>query len=258
MSSQDQEPLLRLRGLVKHYGNHRVLDGIDLSLPPGSTYCIIGRSGSGKSTLLRCIQLLEHSEFEELTVDGQPFGYRETKGRKQMLRGRRLARERSQVSMVFQSFNLFPHMTAIQNVMEAPRFVKKLTRTEAYDLAFALLRKVNLAEKANAYPAALSGGQQQRVAIARALAMKPKLMLFDEPTSALDPELVNEVLNVMKEISTEGMTMLVVTHEMRFAREAADKVVFIDAGKVVEIGPPQQIFMEPHHDETRRFLQSIR
>lgn len=257
MAELEPSPLLRVRSLTKRYGSLTVLDGIDLDLPRGATYSIIGRSGSGKSTLLRCVQLLEESQFQEMTIEGRPFGYRDRNGRRYQLRGRKLAQERSQVSMVFQSFNLFPHLTAIQNIAEAPVQVKGMSRKEAMDIAHDLMARVNLGDKEDAYPAALSGGQQQRVAIARALAMNPKLMLFDEPTSALDPELVNDVLNVMRDISAEGMTMLVVTHEMRFARDASDRVVFIDRGKVIEIGPPNQVIEAPKHSETQRFLQSI-
>jgi polar amino acid transport system ATP-binding protein len=257
MDGTESQPLLRVRGLKKSYGPLQVLDGIDLDLPKGATYSIIGRSGSGKSTLLRCLQLLEDSTFTELRLDGQPFGYRERDGRHIKLRGRLLAQERSHVGMVFQSFNLFPHMTAIENVIEAPIHVKGLPRDQALEVAQELLAKVNLGDKENAYPAALSGGQQQRVAIARALAMNPKLLLFDEATSALDPELVSEVLNVMRDIALGGMTMLVVTHEMRFARSASDLVVFIDQGRVVEIGPPEQVFEQPEAPETELFLRSI-
>jgi len=251
------ESLLKIRGLSKHYGDHQVLNGINLDIPYGDVASIIGRSGSGKSTLLRCIQLLEDFEFELMSLNGKPYGYREKNGRKIRLKGRELAEERSNVGMVFQNFNLFPHKTVMENVIEAPIHVKKMSKKEAEEIAWNLLRKVRLEDKVSSYPAGLSGGQQQRVAIARALAMNPKVLLFDEPTSALDPELVKGVLDVMAEIARGGMTMLVVTHEMPFALNVSNHVIFIDEAKIVEEGPPEQVIKNPTHPETKRFLDSI-
>ena len=226
----EREPLLRIENLRKQYGENLVLNGINLEVFEGDDVSIIGRSGSGKSTLLRCIQLLESFEFDLITLGGQPFGYRKRNGERVLLKGRELAAERSKVGMVFQQFNLFPHMTALENIIEAPMHVKKMEREQAEHIAMDLLARVSLTEKANAYPAGLSGGQQQRVAIARALAMNPRLMLFDEPTSALDPELVKGILNLMADIAEEGMTMIVVTHEMPFALNVSTRVIFIDKG----------------------------
>jgi polar amino acid transport system ATP-binding protein len=251
------EPLLKIRKLAKRYGDNLVLDGINLDVFPGDDVSIIGRSGSGKSTLLRCIQLLEEFDFELITLNGKPFGYRERNGKVMKLKGKDLARERSQVGMVFQSFNLFPHMTVLENIVEAPIHVKGLSREESIDRAMDLLKRIRLQNKAGSYPAGLSGGQQQRVAIVRALAMNPTLMLFDEPTSALDPELVKGVLDLMAEIAEEGMTMIVVTHEMPFALNVSTRVVFIDKGKVVEEGSPHQVIKDPQHPETRLFLDSL-
>ena len=239
--------MISVRSVGKSYGNHRVLDAVNLEVAKGEVVCIIGPSGSGKSTLLRCINGLEHYDEGEVAIDGVPL-HREHKSIHVL---------RSEVGMVFQRFNLFPHRTALENVMEGPVYVKGVARAEAKDRAAALLAKVGLAQKLDAYPAKLSGGQQQRVAIARALAMQPKAILFDEPTSALDPELVGEVLKVMLTLAREGMTMVVVTHEMGFAAEVARRVLFLDHGRVVEEGSAQQILAEPKHERTRDFLQRV-
>src|SRR6516164_4501452 len=220
--------------------------------------CIIGPSGSGKSTFLRCINHLEKIDAGRLEVDGELVGYRQHGDRLYELRDKEVCAKRAEIGMVFQRFNLFPHMTALQNVIEAPIRVKGLPRAEASELASQLLERVGLKEKVHAYPNQLSGGQQQRVAIARALAMEPKLMLFDEPTSALDPELVGEVLEVMRDLDTSGMTMLVVTHEIGFAREVAERVVMIDGGLVVEDAPPDRFFSAPAHARSRAFLSRLR
>jgi len=235
-----------------------VLKGIDLDVGAGEVVCLLGPSGSGKTTFLRCVNQLESIDGGRIWVDGDLMGYEEKGGRLHRLDERRIAAQRRDIGMVFQRFNLFPHMTALDNVAEAPVCVKKESRAAARRRAAELLDRVGLAERAHAYPAQLSGGQQQRVAIARALAMQPKLMLFDEPTSALDPELVGEVLGVMRELATDGMTMIVVTHEMSFAREVADRVVFMDAGVVVEQGDPRQVISNPQHPRTRSFLQRMR
>jgi len=239
--------VIRIHGLEKRFGNLHVLRGIDLHVRPGEVVVVIGPSGSGKSTLLRCINRLEEPTAGEIYVAGEKV----PKG------GKELDRVRQELGMVFQRFNLFPHMTVLQNITLAPMKVKGMKRDEAEALALDLLAKVGLREKANAYPAHLSGGQQQRVAIARALAMQPKAMLFDEPTSALDPELVGEVLGVMKQLAQEGMTMMVVTHEMGFAREVAHRVIFMDEGRIIEEGPPEQIFREPREERTRAFLRKV-
>ncbi|TDD57588.1 amino acid ABC transporter ATP-binding protein [Kribbella antibiotica] len=241
----------------KSFGAVEVLKGIDLTVDAGEVVSLLGPSGSGKSTFLRCINHLERIDGGEISVNGELVGYRRQNGRKYELRPRETAAARRHVGMVFQRFNLFPHRTAVENVMEAPLFVKRETRAAAKQQALDLLDRVGLADKAAAYPAQLSGGQQQRVAIARALAMRPTLMLFDEPTSALDPELVGEVLEVMKGLAAEGMTMIVVTHEIGFAREVCHRVVFMDAGVVVEAGPPQQVLTNPSHARTRTFLQKV-
>jgi polar amino acid transport system ATP-binding protein len=239
--------VISVRNVGKSYGDHRVLDAVNLEVARGEVICIIGPSGSGKSTLLRCINGLEHYDEGEIAIDDAPV-HREHKS---------IHALRSEVGMVFQRFNLFPHRTALENVMEGPVYVKGLTRAEAKERATALLAKVGLAEKLDAYPAKLSGGQQQRVAIARALAMQPKAILFDEPTSALDPELVGEVLKVMLTLAREGMTMVVVTHEMGFAAEVARRVLFLDHGRVVEEGSAQQMLADPRHERTRDFLQRV-
>jgi polar amino acid transport system ATP-binding protein len=244
-------------GVHKNYGRLEVLKGIDLTVRRGEVMCIIGRSGSGKSTFLRCINHLEKIDAGRLSVDGELVGYREHGDKLYELREREIAGRRADIGMVFQHFNLFGHMSALGNVCEAPVQVRAAKRRDAEQRGRELLERVGLAEKADYYPAQLSGGQQQRVAIARALAMDPKLMLFDEPTSALDPELVGDVLTVMRSLAGDGMTMVVVTHEMGFAREVADSVVFMDDGVIVEAGPPQQVLAEPQHDRTRDFLSKV-
>ena len=241
----------------KRFGNLEVLKGIDLEVRKGDVMCLLGPSGSGKSTLLRCINHLEEINSGRLSVDGELVGYHERSGKLYELREREISHKRAQIGMVFQNFNLFPHMTALENVTLGPTQVLKLPREEARDRGRQLLVRVGLAEKADTYPVALSGGQQQRVAIARALAMQPKLMLFDEPTSALDPELVGEVLDVMRALARDGMTMIVVTHEMGFAREVADTVVFMDEGVVVESGRPSEVLAAPKHERTRTFLSKV-
>jgi polar amino acid transport system ATP-binding protein len=220
-------------------------------------FCIIGPSGSGKSTFLRCINHLEKINAGRLWVDGELVGYRQDGDKLYELREKAVARKRSEIGMVFQRFNLFPHMTAIQNVMEGPRLVKREPKTEVRARALQLLERVGLKDRCDSYPAQLSGGQQQRVAIARALAMRPKLMLFDEPTSALDPELVGEVLDVMRGLARDGMTMIVVTHEIGFAREVGDQLVFMDDGVVVESGPPREVLANPQHARTQSFLSKV-
>ena len=257
MIIQPENVLLKIRGLSKQYGDNEVLKHVDLDVPSGDVVSIIGRSGSGKSTLLRCIQLLEDFDYDELHLMGKPFGYREVSGKRVKLKGKELAVERAHVGMDFQSFNLFPHMTVLENVIEAPVHVKKISRQEAIEKAKELLSRVRLSDKIDSYPAGLSGGQQQRVAIARALAMNPLLLLFDEPTSALDPELVKGILDLMAEIARGGMTMMVVTHEMPFAENVSSHVVFIDEGLIVEEGPPEQVIKNPEHPETRLFLDSL-
>jgi polar amino acid transport system ATP-binding protein len=241
----------------KSFGALSVLKGIDFDVGLGEVVCLIGPSGSGKSTLLRCINHLEKIDSGALYVDGDLVGYSRRGDRLYELKEREISIRRSNIGMVFQRFNLFAHMTALQNVIEAPIQVQKRSRKEVTSEAIALLERVGLGDRLDAYPDQLSGGQQQRVAIARALAMKPKLMLFDEPTSALDPELVGEVLDVMRSLAADGMTMIVVTHEMRFAEEVADKVVFMDGGMVIEEGPPKLIFADPRHERTRAFLSRI-
>jgi polar amino acid transport system ATP-binding protein len=244
-------------GLYKRFGRLEVLRGIDLEVARREVVCIIGPSGSGKSTLLRCINHLEKINAGRLWVDGEPVGYRQQGGRLYELREREICAKRAGIGMVFQQFNLFPHMTALENVTEAPIRVKGLPKAQAVDLAMRLLDQAGLKDKAGAYPKQLSGGQQQRVAIARALAMQPKLMLFDEPTSALDPELVGEVLGVMRDLATTGMTMIVVTHEMGFAREVGDSLIFMDGGVVVEAGQPREVLSNPQHQRTRSFLSKV-
>ncbi|MCI6205320.1 MAG: amino acid ABC transporter ATP-binding protein [Corynebacterium glucuronolyticum] len=243
--------------VVKDFGNLHVLKGIDLQVPTGTVTTLIGPSGSGKSTFLRCCNHLEKVTAGRLYIDGQIIGYKEKNGALYEITAKEAAAQRTDIGMVFQNFNLFPHRTALQNIMEAPMVVKGVPEETAKQQAMELLDLVGLAHKATAYPAQLSGGQQQRVAIARAVAMKPKLMLFDEPTSALDPELVGEVLNVMKKLAADGMTMLVVTHEMGFAREVADQVVFMADGVVVEKGSPAQVIDHPQHERTQQFLSTL-
>jgi len=239
--------MITVRHLSKAFGAHRVLDDVSLEIRRGEVVCIIGASGSGKSTFLRCINGLESYDLGELIVDGYVV-------RKE---NRDIHAHRGQVGMVFQRFNLFPHRTSLENVMEGPIYVNGVPRATARAEAVALLTKVGLGDKLDAYPASLSGGQQQRVAIARSLAMKPKVMLFDEPTSALDPELVGDVLKVMQQLAKDGMTMVVVTHEMGFAREVADRVLFLDDGRILEQGPPEEVLRTPKHERTRDFLQRV-
>ena len=250
-------PMLRAEDVHKRYRHEEVLKGIDLEVASGEVLCLIGPSGSGKSTFLRCINHLEKIDAGRVYVDGELVGYRERDDRLYEMHPREVCRQRADIGMVFQRFNLFPHLTALENVIEAPLRVRREARAEATERARALLARVGLADKADAYPSRLSGGQQQRVAIARALAMRPKLMLFDEPTSALDPELVGEVLAVMRGLTEDGMTMIVVTHEMAFARDAADRVVFMDAGTIVESGAPGELLARPRHERTRAFLARV-
>ncbi|GAA1828167.1 amino acid ABC transporter ATP-binding protein [Pseudonocardia alni subsp. carboxydivorans] len=250
-------PMVRAETVGKSFGDVEVLRGVDLVVEPGQVCCVIGPSGSGKSTLLRCINHLETIDTGRLWVGGELMGLREENGRLYRLRDSALGRQRREIGMVFQRFNLFPHRTAAENVMEAPVVVRRESRATARKRAVELLGRVGLADRADAYPAQLSGGQQQRVAIARALAMQPKLMLFDEPTSALDPELVGEVLDVMRELAREGMTMIVVTHEMGFAREVGDALVFMDDGRIVESGDPRAVLSDPQEERTRAFLSKV-
>ncbi|MGV0340811.1 amino acid ABC transporter ATP-binding protein [Corynebacterium mastitidis] len=250
-------PMIEANQVWKSFGRLDVLKGIDLTVPRGSVTCLIGPSGSGKSTLLRCVNHLEKITAGRLYVDGQLIGYQERKGVLYEITERQASRQRSGIGMVFQQFNLFPHRTVLENVIEAPVHVKGVDPEQARAQAMNLLDQVGLAHKAEAFPAQLSGGQQQRVAIARAVAMEPKLMLFDEPTSALDPELVGEVLRVMKDLASQGMTMMVVTHEMGFAREVADQVVFMADGTVVESGPPERVLDDPQQERTRSFLSTL-
>jgi len=249
--------MLRAEGVHKRFGRLDVLQGISLEVQPREVMCLLGPSGSGKSTFLRCINHLEKIDAGRLWVDGDLVGYRQAGDKLHELRESEVARRRAQIGMVFQRFNLFPNMTALENVTQAPVRVKKLAREEAEERGRALLARVGLSDKLTSYPAQLSGGQQQRVAIARALAMEPKLMLFDEPTSALDPELVGDVLDVMRGLARDGMTMVVVTHEIGFAREVGDTVVFMDGGVVVESGEPAQVFGSPRHERTRSFLSKV-
>ena len=251
------EPMVKAEGVHKRFGRLEVLKGITLQVMPGEVMVLLGPSGSGKSTFLRCINHLEKINSGRLSVDGELVGYRQVGDELHELRESDIARKRAEIGMVFQHFNLFPHMTALENVTCAPMRVKRIPRDRANTSARELLARVGLPEKLGAYPAQLSGGQQQRVAIARALAMEPKLMLFDEPTSALDPELVDEVLQAMQQLAREGMTMIVVTHEMGFAREVADTVVFMDAGVVVESGDPASVLSRPRHERTRSFLSKV-
>ena len=250
-------PMIRCEDVHKRFGRLEVLRGITFDVAKGEVVVIAGPSGSGKSTLLRCINHLERVNQGRIYVDGQPVGYREVKGKFLEKSEREVARMRASIGMVFQRFNLFPHLTALGNVIDAPIHVRKMGRGAAQEAGRAMLKKVGLGDKINAYPAQLSGGQQQRVALARALAMEPKVMLFDEPTSALDPELVGEVLEVMKSLAREGMTMIVVTHEMGFAREVADRIMLMDEGVIIEEGPPAQFFNNPRHDRTKLFLNKI-
>ncbi|MFF2316378.1 amino acid ABC transporter ATP-binding protein [Arthrobacter sp. NPDC058097] len=257
MTITAQKPLVRIEGLHKYYGHHHVLRGIDLTVNQGEVAVVIGPSGSGKSTMLRCVNLLESISAGRISVGGQLIGYREVNGRLHDLKTKEIAAQRREIGMVFQRFNLFPHKTALMNVMEAPVQVKRQPREAARKKALELLDRVGLADRAGHYPSQLSGGQQQRVAIARALAMEPELMLFDEPTSALDPELVGDVLNVMKDLAKSGMTMIVVTHEIGFAREVGDSLTFMDGGVVVETGDPREIIANPQHARTKEFLSRV-
>jgi len=251
------QPIVLAEEVHKSFGPVEVLKGINLQVMEGQVLCVIGPSGSGKSTFIRCINHLEKIDSGRLLVDGHLVGYRRVGNKLHEMRESEIAKRREDVGMVFQHFNLFPHMTVLQNLIEAPTKVKKVPKGEATEFARALLERVGLAEKEKAYPAQLSGGQQQRVAIARALCMKPKLMLFDEPTSALDPELVGEVLDVMKGLAADGMTMIVVTHEMGFAREVANELVFMDGGVVVEAGNPRDVLANPQHNRTKAFLSKV-
>ncbi|HEV7586336.1 MAG TPA: amino acid ABC transporter ATP-binding protein [Solirubrobacteraceae bacterium] len=251
------EPMVKAEGVHKRFARQEVLKGITLEVLSGEVMCLLGPSGSGKSTFLRCINHLEKIDAGRLSVDGELVGYRQVGERLHELREREVARKRAEIGMVFQHFNLFPNMTALGNVTCAPMRVKGVSREQAEARGRELLERVGLPDKLDSYPAQLSGGQQQRVAIARALAMEPKLMLFDEPTSALDPELVGEVLQAMKQLAHEGMTMIVVTHEMGFAREVADCVVFMDAGVVVETGTPAEVLANPREERTREFLSKV-
>jgi polar amino acid transport system ATP-binding protein len=250
-------PMVRAEGVRKSFGHVEVLKGIDVEVARGEVVCVIGPSGSGKSTFLRCINHLEKIDAGRLWVDGHLVGYRERGGKLHELRDREVAAQRRDIGMVFQRFNLFPHMTALENVVEAPTGVKRIRKEEARARGVELLERVGLGDRVHNYPNQLSGGQQQRVAIARALAMEPKLMLFDEPTSALDPELVGEVLDVMRGLAGSGMTMVVVTHEMGFAREVGDSLVFMDDGVVVEAGDPRQVLTDPQHARTQAFLSKV-
>jgi polar amino acid transport system ATP-binding protein len=250
-------PMVKAEGVHKSFGRLEVLKGVSLEVQAGEVMCMLGPSGSGKSTFLRCINHLEKIDAGRLSVDGELVGYRQRGDKIYELREREVSRKRAEIGMVFQRFNLFPHKTALQNVAEAPVVVRRENRAQAERRGRELLDRVGLADKLHAYPAQLSGGQQQRVAIARALAMRPKLMLFDEPTSALDPELVGEVLDVMRQLAREGMTMVVVTHEIGFAREAADTLVFMDDGAIIEAGDPREVLARPRQERTRAFLSKV-
>ena len=251
------DPLLRAVGIRKSFGHNDVLRGIDLEVHRGQVVWLLGPSGAGKSTFLRCLNHLETIDAGQVWVDGKPIGFELRGGKLHELREREVAKQRRDIGMVFQRFNLFGHRTALENVTEGPIRVLGVAPDVARKEGLALLDRVGLADRGDAYPAQLSGGQQQRVAIARSLAMKPKLMLFDEPTSALDPELVGEVLSVMNSLAQEGMTMVVVTHEISFAAEAADEIVFMAAGAVIETGPPQRVLKNPEHERTRQFLARV-
>ena len=240
--------MISCKNIVKKFNNLEVLKGIDLDVAPGEVVVIIGPSGSGKSTFLRCMNHLETADLGTITINGRIVESKESS----------LNKLRQEIGMVFQQFNLFPHMTVLENINEAPVLLKKMTKDQAKKKGLELLKKVGLEEKAHEYPNRLSGGQKQRVAIARVLAMEPKIMLFDEPTSALDPELVGEVLNVMKQLAKEGMTMVIVTHEMGFAKEVADRVIFMDGGFIIEQGPPKTIFEAPQHERTKEFLGHLK
>lgn len=257
MTQQAIRPLVRIENVRKSFGKHEVLKDITLNVNAGEVTCLLGPSGSGKSTLLRCINHLESIDGGRIYVDDDLIGYRQQGDKIYEMHPKEIARQRRNIGMVFQKFNLFPHKTAIENITEAPTGVKGLAKGNASQRAMELLDRVGLAVWAGHYPAQLSGGQQQRVAIARALAMDPKLMLFDEPTSALDPELVGDVLDVMRSLASQGMTMIVVTHEIGFARGAGDQVVFMDGGVVVEQGDPEQVISAPRHERTKAFIESV-
>jgi polar amino acid transport system ATP-binding protein len=256
MSNND--PIVRAIDVRKSFGDFQALHGITVDIPVGEVLCVIGPSGSGKSTFLRCINQLETVSDGALWVGGELVGYRRVGNKLHALSEAEIARQRLKTGMVFQRFNLFPHMTVLENVVEGPLRVQRRPRGEVIAEAQALLARVGLAHKSDAFPIELSGGQQQRVAIARALAMRPQLMLFDEPTSALDPELVGEVLSVMRDLATSGMTMIVVTHELGFARDVATRVMFMDQGQIVETGAPQQVLSQPRHSRTREFISAVR
>ena len=257
MTSSASQAMMYAADVEKYFGSFQALKGITLALSRGEVLCIIGPSGSGKSTFLRCINQLERADRGAIWVDGELVGFRRAGDTLHELGDKELARQRLLCGMVFQRFNLFSHMTTLQNIVEGPIVVQKRRRAEVVDEAMALLERVGLADKRDAYPLELSGGQQQRLAITRALAMRPKLMLFDEPTSALDPELVGEVLAVMLDLAASGMTMIVVTHELNFAREAANRVAFMDHGALVEIGPPKEVLVNPQHPRTREFIAAV-
>lgn len=251
------KPLLKIENITKSFGKVKVLAGIDLSVDAHEVVTVIGPSGSGKSTLLKCVNFLEPYDTGRIIFDDQLVGYRETGASRELAPERETREIRKQIGMVFQNFNLFPHKSVLENIIEAPVHVQRLARCEAIKYAEFLLEKVGLMDKRDVRPSRLSGGQQQRAAIARALAMKPRLMLFDEPTSALDPELVGEVLSTIRELAAESMTMMIVTHEMHFARDVSNRVVFMDEGKIVEEGNPEEIFVKPQHARTRDFLARV-
>ncbi len=250
-------PLLRLENIHKNFGKLEVLKGIDLTLEKGKKVAVIGPSGCGKSTLLRCINYMEIPSSGHVYMEGELFGERKIENTFGKLSSKELAKQRSQIGMVFQSFNLWPHLTAINNVALGPTVVNQMPKNEAYELAKSMIEKVHLTPKINEYPERLSGGQQQRVAIARALAQRPKLMLFDEPTSALDPELIGEVLNVIHELAREGRSMVLVTHEINFARELADHIIFLHDGIIIEEGPPSEVIDNPKNERLKTFLKQI-
>jgi len=250
-------PLLRLENIHKNFGELEVLKGIDLTLEKGKKVAVIGPSGCGKSTLLRCINYMEIPSSGHVYMEGELFGERKIENTFGKLSSKELAKQRSQIGMVFQSFNLWPHLTAINNVALGPTVVNQMPKNEAYELAKSMIEKVHLTPKINEYPERLSGGQQQRVAIARALAQQPKLMLFDEPTSALDPELIGEVLNVIQELASEGRSMVLVTHEINFARELADHIIFLHDGIIIEEGPPSEVIDNPKNERLKTFLNQI-
>jgi polar amino acid transport system ATP-binding protein len=255
-ASGESLPLVRIRGLRKNFGSHRVLDGIDLDVHEGEVTVLLGPSGSGKSTLLRCVNHLEKPDAGFVEVAGELIGYRHDHGRLRELPHRQVTRQRARIGMVFQQFNLFGHLTVLENIIEGPA-AAGVPRKQAVTTAGELLERVGLAGREGSYPRQMSGGQQQRVAIARALALQPRLMLFDEPTSALDPELVGDVLSVLRDLAASGMTMIVVTHEIGFAREVADTVVFLDGGRIVESGPPASLLTSPRHQRARAFLAAV-